>query len=54
MKTIRNARNGDADVLLVHAKLAEEEFIAGGFGVNRFDLMYNDFVIIGRHLTRRR
>lgn len=46
-QAIRNARNGDADVLLVHAKAAEEEFIAGGFGVKRFDLMYNDFVIIG-------
>lgn len=46
-QAIRNARNGDADVLLVHAKAAEDEFIAGGFGVERFDLMYNDFVIIG-------
>lgn len=46
-QAIRNARNGDADVLLVHAKAAEEVFIAGGFGVERFDLMYNDFVFIG-------
>ena len=46
-QAIRNARNGDADVLLVHAKAADEEFVAGGFDVNRFDLMYNDFVIIG-------
>ena len=46
-QALRNARNGDADVLLVHAKPAEEAFVAGGFGVERFDLMYNDFVIVG-------
>ena len=46
-QAIHNARNGDADVLLVHAKATEEEFVAGQFGVKRFDLMYNDFVIIG-------
>lgn len=46
-QAIRNAANGDADVLLVHAKSAEEAFIAAGNGVERFDLMYNDFVIIG-------
>ena len=46
-QALRNARQGDADVLLVHAKNAEEQFIADGFGVERFDLMYNDFVIIG-------
>lgn len=46
-QAIKNARNGDGDVLLVHAKPAEEKFIAGGFGVQRFDLMYNDFVIVG-------
>ena len=46
-QAIRNAANGDADVLLVHAKGAELEFIASGNGVERFDLMYNDFVIIG-------
>jgi len=46
-QAIRNARNGDGDVLLVHAKSAEEKFVAGGFGVRRFDLMYNDFVIVG-------
>lgn len=46
-QAIRNAENGDADVLLVHAKAAEEAFVAAGFGVERFDLMYNDFVIIG-------
>lgn len=46
-QAIRNASNGDADVLLVHAKAAELDFIASGNGVERFDLMYNDFVIIG-------
>lgn len=49
-QALRNARQGDADVLLVHAKSAEEEFIAEGYGVRRFDLMYNDFVIIGPSL----
>ncbi|MEM6490726.1 MAG: substrate-binding domain-containing protein [Pseudomonadota bacterium] len=46
-QAIRNARNGDGDVLLVHAKAAEEAFVADGFGVERFDLMYNDFVLVG-------
>jgi tungstate transport system substrate-binding protein len=46
-QAIKNARNGDADVLLVHAKSAEEQFVADGYGVERFDLMYNDFVIVG-------
>lgn len=46
-QAIRNARNCDADVLLVHAKNAEEAFVADGYGVKRFDLMYNDFVIVG-------
>lgn len=46
-QAIRNARNGDGDVLLVHAKPAEEAFVAEGFGIQRFDVMYNDFVIVG-------
>jgi tungstate transport system substrate-binding protein len=46
-QAIRNARNGNGDVLLVHAKLAEEKFVASGYGVRRYDLMYNDFVIVG-------
>jgi tungstate transport system substrate-binding protein len=41
------ARRGDADVVLVHAKSAEEEFLREGHGVRRFPVMYNDFVIIG-------
>ncbi|MEJ1996199.1 MAG: extracellular solute-binding protein [Limibacillus sp.] len=46
-QAIKNAQNGDGDVLLVHAKPAEEKFVAEGYGVERFDLMYNDFVIVG-------
>lgn len=46
-QAIKNARNGDGDVLLVHAKPAEEKFVNDGAGVERFDLMYNDFVIVG-------
>src|SRR5690606_33274662 len=41
-QAINNARRGDGDVLLVHAKAAEEKFVADGFGVSRADLMYND------------
>ena len=40
-------RRGDADVVFVHDKVAEEKFLAEGFGVKRFDVMYNDFVVIG-------
>ena len=46
-QAIRLARNGDADVLLVHHRPSEEAFVADGFGVARFDVMYNDFVIVG-------
>lgn len=46
-QAIRNAKNCDADVLLVHAKTAEEMFVSDGYGVERFDLMYNDFIIVG-------
>jgi tungstate transport system substrate-binding protein len=41
------ARRGDADVVFVHDKVAEEKFLAEGFGVKRYDVMYNDFVIVG-------
>jgi tungstate transport system substrate-binding protein len=41
------ARRGDADVVFVHAKEAEEKFVAEGYGVKRHSVMYNDFVIIG-------
>ena len=40
-------KRGDADVVFVHAKSLEEKFLAEGFGVQRFDVMYNDFVIVG-------
>jgi tungstate transport system substrate-binding protein len=40
-------RRGDADVVFVHAKSAEEKFVADGFGVRRYPVMYNDFVLIG-------
>ena len=46
-QALKNARNGDGDVLLVHAKPAEEAFVAEGYGVKRLDVMYNDFVIVG-------
>jgi tungstate transport system substrate-binding protein len=46
-QALKNARNGDGDVLLVHAKPAEMKFVNDGFGVKRFDVMYNDFVIVG-------
>jgi tungstate transport system substrate-binding protein len=41
------ARRGDADVVFVHAKAAEEKFLAEGHGVKRYPVMYNDFVLIG-------
>jgi len=46
-QAIKNAQNCDGDVLLVHAKPAEEKFVAGGYGVKRSDLMYNDFIFVG-------
>jgi tungstate transport system substrate-binding protein len=46
-QAIKNARNCDADVLFVHHKPSEQKFVADGFGVKRYDVMYNDFVIIG-------
>lgn len=40
-------RRGDADVLLVHDRAAEDKFVAEGYGVDRRDVMYNDFVLVG-------
>ncbi len=40
-------RNGDADVVLVHARASEDQFVEEGYGVNRQDVMYNDFIILG-------
>jgi tungstate transport system substrate-binding protein len=48
-QALKNARNGDGDVLLVHARPSEEKFVSDGYGVKRSDLMYNDFVIVGPH-----
>ncbi len=46
-QALETARRGDADVVFVHAKPAEEAFVAEGWGVQRFDVMYNDFVVVG-------
>jgi tungstate transport system substrate-binding protein len=46
-QALDTARRGDADVVFVHAKSAEEKFLAEGEGVKRFPVMYNDFVLIG-------
>ena len=46
-QAIRNAANGDGDVLFVHSRSAEEKFVADGHGVARHDVMYNDFVVVG-------
>lgn len=46
-KALKLGENGDVDVVLVHAREAEDEFVKSGFGVNRRDVMYNDFIIIG-------
>lgn len=46
-QALKNAQNGDGDVLLVHAKTAEQKFVKDGWGVERFDVMYNDFVLVG-------
>jgi tungstate transport system substrate-binding protein len=47
-QALDTARRGDADVVFVHAKSEEEKFVAQGFGVKRYPVMYNDFVLIGR------
>lgn len=44
---LKNGEEGNADVVLVHAKEAEVKFVEDGFGVERFDVMYNDFVLLG-------
>ena len=46
-QAIRMAQNGDADVLFVHHRTSEEHFVADGYGIERFDVMYNDFVLVG-------
>jgi tungstate transport system substrate-binding protein len=46
-QALDTGRRGDADVVFVHAKEQEEKFVADGFGVKRFDVMYNDFILVG-------
>ncbi len=46
-KALELARNGDVDVTLVHARASEDQFVADGDGVDRRDVMYNDFIIVG-------
>jgi tungstate transport system substrate-binding protein len=46
-QALDTGRRGDADVVFVHAKAAEEKFLAEGFGVKRYPVMYNDFILVG-------
>ncbi|MES3022400.1 MAG: substrate-binding domain-containing protein [Pseudomonadota bacterium] len=46
-KALALARNGDVDVVLVHARAAEDQFVADGHGIDRRDVMSNDFVLVG-------
>ncbi len=46
-QALDTARRGDADVVFVHARAQEDKFVAEGFGVRRYDVMFNDFVLIG-------
>src|ERR1700752_4328121 len=46
-QALDTARRGDADVVFVHAKSAEETFLAEGFSAKRYPVMYNDFVVVG-------
>lgn len=46
-EVLDGARRGEADVVLIHARPQEEKFVADGFATKRFDVMYNDFVLIG-------
>ena len=46
-EALKMGENGDVDIVLVHAKASEEEFVANGFGVERVPVMYNDFVVVG-------
>lgn len=44
---LESARNGDSDVVMVHARGLEDEFMRNGYGINRRDILFNDFVIVG-------
>jgi len=48
---LQMGRDGDADVLLVHSRADEIKFVEDGYGVKRFDVMYNDFLVVGPNLT---
>jgi tungstate transport system substrate-binding protein len=51
-RALDTARRGEADVVFVHSKAAEEKFVSEGFGVKRCAVMYNDFVLIGPESDR--
>lgn len=46
-KALELAKNGDVDVTLVHARPSEDAFVSAGYGINRRDVMYNDFIVVG-------
>src|SRR5262245_58333182 len=46
-QALDTGRRGDADVLFVHARAQEEKFVADGYGVRRYPVMYNDFILVG-------
>lgn len=46
-QALETGRRGDADVVFVHARAQEDQFVADGYGVQRYDVMYNDFIIVG-------
>jgi tungstate transport system substrate-binding protein len=46
-QAIKVAERGDADILFVHHKISEVEFVKKAFGVKRYDVMYNDFIVVG-------
>jgi tungstate transport system substrate-binding protein len=46
-KALKLGENGDVDVVFVHARAAEDKFVADGYGVNRRDVMHNDFILVG-------
>ena len=46
-QALEMGKNGEADILLVHSKKSEEEFVAQGYGLERRDVMYNDFILVG-------
>src|ERR671938_362843 len=46
-QALDTGRRGDADVVFVHAKAAEEKFVADGYGVKRYPVMYNHFILVG-------